>query len=172
MSDEPRDDRNDNDLPRAGDLLRWAEKTQRTIEFMLRQQAEAQARSEADRERLREMQEENEARWAHADERWARADERWEHADERWKRADERWERADERWERADERWARIERMWERTEGSVRSLHAIVQIQAGEITTLAETQAEVGERVNALVNTVERLISERRNGGRGEEKTE
>jgi transcriptional regulator with XRE-family HTH domain len=137
MSDEERDDGNVNDLPSAGDLLRWAEKTQRTIEFMLQQQAEAQARSEADRERLREMQEENEARWA-----------------------------------RADERWARIEQMWERTEGSVRSLHAIAQIHEGEITTLAETQAEVGGRVNALVNTVERLISERRNGGRGEEKTE
>jgi transcriptional regulator with XRE-family HTH domain len=134
MSDEERDDRRENDLPSAGDLLRWAEKTQRTIEFMLQQQAEAQARSEADRERLREMQEENEARWA-----------------------------------RADERWARIERMWERTEESVRSLHAIAQIHEGEIATLAETQAEVGERVNALVNTVERLISERRNGGRGEE---
>jgi hypothetical protein len=148
MSDEERDDRNGNDLPRAGDLLRWAEKTQRTIEFMLQQQAqyqaqsearqaESQAKSEADTERLREMREENEARWA-----------------------------------RADERWERIERMWERTEGSVRSLHAIALIQAGEITTLAEAQAEVGERVNALVNTVEQLISERRNGGRGEEKSE
>lgn len=137
MSDEQRDDRNRQELPTAGDLLRWAEQTQRTIEFMLRQQAEAQARSEADRESLREMKKESEARWA-----------------------------------RADERWERIERMWERTEGSVRSLHAIALIQAGEITTLAETQAEVGERVNALVNTVEQLISERRNGGRGEEKTE
>src|SRR3954466_14407004 len=124
MGDEERDDRNENDLPGASDLLRWAEKTQRTIESMLGQQAEAQARSDADRERLREMQEENEARWARADERWASA----------------------------DERWARIERMWERTEESVRSLHAIALIQAGEITTLAERQAEVGERVNALVN--------------------
>jgi hypothetical protein len=152
MSDEQKDDRNENDLPRAGELLRWAEKTQRTIDFMLQQQAqyqaqsearqaESQAKSEADTERLREMREDNEARWA----------------------------RADERWTRADERWERIERMWERTEESVRSLHAIALIQAGEITTLAETQAEVGERVNALVNTVERLISERRNGGRGEE---
>ena len=137
MSDEERDDRNENDLPSAGDLLRWAEKTQHTIEFMLQQQAEAQARSDADRERQREMQEENETRWA----------------------------RADERWENSERRWERIERMWERTEGSVRSLHAIAQIHEGEITTLAETQAEVGERVNALVNTVERLISERRNGG-------
>ncbi len=72
--------------------------------------------------------------------------------------------------EHSEQRWERIERMWERTEGSVRSLHAIAQIHEGEITALAERQAEVGERVNALVNTVERLISERRNGdGQGEE---
>jgi transcriptional regulator with XRE-family HTH domain len=151
MSDEPRDDMNDNDLPSAGDLLRWAEKTQRTIDFILQQQAQAQARAEADTERLREMREDNEARWA----------------------------RADERWENSERRWERIERMWEHTEESVRSLHAIAQIHEGEIATLAETQArtdaqlaETGERVNALVNTVERLISERRNGGCGEEKAE
>jgi transcriptional regulator with XRE-family HTH domain len=145
MSDEERDDRNDNDLPSAGDLLRWAEKTQRTIDFILQQQAQARARAEADTERLRAMQEENEARWA----------------------------RAGERWENSERRWERIERMWERTEGSVRSLHAIAQIHEGEIATLAETQAEVGERVNALVNTVEQLINERRSGGgRGEEKAE
>src|SRR5215212_3942341 len=134
MSDEERDDRNDNDLPSAGDLLRWAEKTQRTIDFILQQQAQAQARAEADTERLREMQEENEARWARADERWARTDER-----------------------------------WARTSEEIRALLAIAEIHEGEITALAERQAEVGERVNALVNTVEQLISQRRNGGRGEE---
>ena len=134
MSDEERDDRNDNDLPSAGDLLRWAEKTQRTIDFILQQQAQAQARAEADTERLREMQEENEARWARADERWARTDER-----------------------------------WARTSEEIRALLAIAEIHEGEITALAERQAEVGERVDALVNTVEQLISERRNGGRGEE---
>ena len=134
MSDEQRDDRNEDDLPRAGDLLRWAEKTQRTIEFMLQQQAQAQARAEADTERLREMREDNEARWARADERWARTDER-----------------------------------WARTSEEIRALLAIAEIHEGEITALAERQAEVGERVDALVNTVEQLISERRNGGRGEE---
>jgi len=138
MSDEERDDRNENGLPSAGDLLRWAEKTQRTIEFMLQQQgqyqaqsearqAESQAKSEADMERLREMREDNEARWARTDERWARTSE------------------------------------------EIRALLAITEIHEGEIATLAETQAEVGERFNALVNTVEQLISERRNGGRGEE---
>jgi hypothetical protein len=139
MSDEERDDRNEQNLPSAGDLLRWAEKTQRTIEFMLQQQAqyqaqsearqaESQAKSEADTERLREMREDNEARWARTDERWARTSE------------------------------------------EIRALLAIAEIHEGEIKTLAETQVEVGERVNALVNTVEQLISERRNGGgRGEE---
>ena len=68
--------------------------------------------------------------------------------------------------EHSERRWERIERMWERTEGSVRSLHAIAQIHEGEIAALAERQAEVGERVNALVNTVERLTDER-----GEEKS-
>src|ERR1700754_814594 len=63
--------------------------------------------------------------------------------------------------EHSERRWERIERMWERTEGSVRSLHAIAQIHEGEIAALAERQAEVGERVNALVNTVERLTDER-----------
>jgi chromosome segregation ATPase len=75
--------------------------------------------------------------------------------------------------ERAEQRWERIERRWERTEESVRNLHAIAQIHEREITTLAEAQArtttqmaETDERINALVNTVERLIGER-----GEEKS-
>jgi hypothetical protein len=131
MSDEQKDDRNENDLPREGDLLRWAEKTQCTIDFMLQQQAqyqaqsearqaESQAKSEADMQSLRDLQRLNEERWT-------------------------------------------------RTSEEIRALLAIAEIHEREITTLAETQAEVGERVNALVNTVERLISERRNGGRGEE---
>jgi hypothetical protein len=52
MSDEERDDRNENDLPRAGDLLRWAEETQHTINFMLQQQAQYQAQYEARQERV------------------------------------------------------------------------------------------------------------------------
>jgi chromosome segregation ATPase len=73
----------------------------------------------------------------------------------------------------------RAERRWERTEESVRTLHAIAQIHEGEITALAEAQArteaqmaetdrrmaETDGRINALVSTVERIISERRNGG-------
>ncbi|HEX9918369.1 MAG TPA: hypothetical protein VGA87_04330 [Pyrinomonadaceae bacterium] len=78
----------------------------------------------------------------------------------------------------ADERWGR-------TEEGIRALLAIAEIHEGEIKSLAETQAaqaeaqaeaqartdkqmaETDERLNALVNVVERIISERRNGGGG-----
>jgi len=77
----------------------------------------------------------------------------------------------------------RAERIWERTEGSVRALHAVAELQAQEIKELGEAvravdarqrdaderqrQAdergrETDERLNALINTVERFISERR----------
>ena len=141
MSDEEREDSNEQGLPTASDLLRWAVKTQRTIDFMVQQQAQFQAKSEADMQRLRELYEENEARWARNEERWARTDERWERMSE-----------------------------------EIRALLALAEIHDAEINELQRTQAEsqartdakfaeTGERVDALVNTVERLISERRNGG-------
>ena len=144
MSDEERDNSNRKELPTAGDLLRWAEQTQRTIDFVLEQQARyqaqaeaRQAKSDADMQSLRDLQRQNEERW-------------------------------------------------ERTSGEIRALLAIAEIHEREIFELGEAQArnveaqartdsrlaETGERVDALVNTLERLISERRNGGRGEEKTE
>src|SRR5919205_1312580 len=146
MSDEERDDRDERDLPTAGDLLRWAEQTQRTIDFMLQQQAQYQAKSEADMQRLRELYERNEERRA-----------------------------------RNEERWAQNEERWVRMSEEIRALLAIAEIQNAETNELRRTQAEsqaradakfaeTGERVDALVNTVERLISERRNGGRGGEK--
>jgi uncharacterized protein YecE (DUF72 family) len=64
MSDEERDDSNEHDLPRKGDLLRWSEETQRKIEFIVSQQAqftvdmrnmrETQARTDAIVQRLAE----------------------------------------------------------------------------------------------------------------------
>jgi hypothetical protein len=144
MSDEERDDRNENDLPRAGDLLRWSKETQRTISFMLRQQAEFQAKSEADMQSLRGLHRQNE------------------------------------------ERLARSEQRWERTAEGISALLSIAEIHEREITELREAQAriaeaqartgaqmaETDERLNALINTVEKMISERRNrGGRGEEKS-
>jgi|SRR5215207_2642119 len=137
MSDEEKDDGNGRDLPTAGDLLRWAGKTQRTIDFMVQQQAQSRAKSETDMQRLRELYERNEERWARNEERGAENEERWERVNER----------------------------WERTEESVRSLHAIAQIHEGEIMGLAGSHSDTRERLNALIDTVERVISERRNGG-------
>jgi phage regulator Rha-like protein len=83
----------------------------------------------------------------------------------------------------ADEKW---ERRWARTEEGIRSLLSIAEIHDGEIKALADAQAataevaaataeaqartdrqmaETDERLNALVNVVEHLISEKRNGG-------
>lgn len=140
MSDEERDDSSEHDLPTAGDLLRWSEKTQRTIDFIVQQQAQSQAKSEADMQRLRELYEENEARWARNEERW------------------------------------------ERTREQILALLAVAEIHDAEINELRRTQAEsqaradakfaeTGEHVDALVNTVERLMSERRNGGRKREES-
>ena len=65
----------------------------------------------------------------------------------------------------------RAHERWERTEGSIRMLLAAAEIQAGEIRDLSESVRAVDartrhtdERLDALINTVERYISERRNG--------
>jgi hypothetical protein len=79
----------------------------------------------------------------------------------------------------------RAERRWEITEGSVRNLLAVAEIQSGEIHELGEAVRVINqrqreaderrreadergrqtdERLNAFINTVERIISERKNG--------
>ena len=73
------------------------------------------------------------------------------------KEADERRAAADERWARADERWAR-------TEESIRALLSIAEIHEREIATLSDTGRATDERLSALINVVERQISEGRNG--------
>jgi hypothetical protein len=59
-----------------------AERIERTIAFIIEQQAQAEVRAAENDERRRE-------------------------ADERWKQADERWKQVGERWGENDERWAR-----------------------------------------------------------------
>jgi chromosome segregation ATPase len=73
----------------------------------------------------------------------------------------------------------RAEERWERTEGSIRALLAAAEIQAGEIKELGESvrvvderqrqsdrrAAETDERLNALINTVERYIIGRNGQG-------
>ena len=79
---------------------------------------------------------------------------------------------------------ARSEQRWERTAEGITALLAIAEMHEREIFELRQTQAqaqartdaqmvETGERLNALIDTVESIISERRNGGgRGDEKSE
>jgi len=84
-----------------------------------------------------------------------------------------RWrEDEEERWKKADERWAR-------TEVGIRGLLTITELHEQEIrensrqiVALGEmigatrvAGRETDERLNALINTVERLVSERRDGG-------
>jgi hypothetical protein len=78
----------------------------------------------------------------------------------------------------AEERWKRSEETWAHTEGGIRALLAIAEIHEREISTLGEKIAAVGdriaevsengratdERLNALINTVERQISKGRSG--------
>jgi hypothetical protein len=70
-----------------------------------------------------------------------------------------------------NERWAQSEERWSRTEEGIRALLSIAEIHEREIATLGEKIAQVSEngratdeRLNALINTVERQISEGRNG--------
>ena len=63
------------------------------------------------------------------------------------------------------------EERWTRTEEGIRALLSIAEIHEREIATLGQNIAEVSEngratdeRLNVLINTVERHISEGRNG--------
>ncbi len=61
----------------------------------------------------------------------------------------------------------RLDRLTERTDRNaegITALLAIAEMHEREITEYREAQARTDERLNALINTVERYISERRNG--------
>lgn len=58
----------------------------------------------------------------------------------------------------------RNEKKWERTEEGIRSLLSIAEIHEREIATVSETTRATDERLNALINVVERHITEGRNG--------
>jgi hypothetical protein len=92
--------------------------------------------------------------------------------------AEVRWGKADERWARSDERWAKSDERWSQTEQGIRALLSIAEIHEGEIgelqkaseaatkgiDALREAGKATDERLNALINVVERQISERKNG--------
>ena len=75
---------------------------------------------------------------------------------------------------KADERWAKADERWAGTEQSIRALLAIAEIHEREFEALREANKELGEasnelreagratdeRLNVLINIVERHISE------------
>ena len=77
---------------------------------------------------------------------------------------------------RAEEKWGG---MWERTNAGINALLAAAQLQAHEIEGLVHAQArlvesqaktdrqmaETTEKLDTLINVVERIVSERQNGG-------
>ena len=75
--------------------------------------------------------------------------------------------KADERWAEADKRWAEADKRWASTEQSIRALLAIAEIHEREFEGLREAGKELreagkatDERLNVLINVVERHISE------------
>jgi len=82
--------------------------------------------------------------------------------------------KADERWAEADKRWAKADERWASTEQSIRALLAIAEIHEREFEAVREANKELrestkelreagkatDERLNVLINVVERHISE------------
>lgn len=64
----------------------------------------------------------------------------------------------------ADQRWARADERWDRTEESIRALLTIAEMHEREIFSIGDQTRATDERLNALINVVERQISEDRNG--------
>ncbi len=58
----------------------------------------------------------------------------------------------------------RAEERWTRTEESIRALLTIAEIHEREITALGEHTRATDDRLNALINVIERQISDGRNG--------
>ena len=58
----------------------------------------------------------------------------------------------------------RAEERWTRTEESIRALLTIAEMHEREITALGEHTRATDDRLNALINVVERQISDGRNG--------
>ena len=72
---------------------------------------------------------------------------------------------------RAEDRWTRADERWERTEESIRALLAIaelhekeIQANTQQILSLGETTHATDDRLNVLINVIERHVSEGRNG--------
>lgn|GEM_PF-639315 len=118
------------------ELMRWAEQTQRNLDFM----ADRQAQFTADLQRFQEGQE---GRWRKADETWGRIE-----ASIRALLAV------------AQIHEGEIKALQEAQDRTDRQIAETGK----QLAETGEQLADTGERVDALVNTLERLITERRDG--------
>lgn len=119
----------------------WAERTQRTMDFILQQQAQFVVNQQRAEERM-----------AKAEERMARAEERMAKMEERWGRTEESI--------RALLATAEIQAEEIRAQGEqIRNLTEAVKV-------VDERSRNTDERLNALIAVVERYVSERGNGRR------
>ncbi len=73
--------------------------------------------------------------------------------------------------EEQEERWRKADKRWAETEKGIRALLALAEIhdqeikeQSRQIDAMREAGRATDERLSALINTVERIINERRRG--------
>jgi hypothetical protein len=127
------------DYPKTNgdDLNRWSKQTQRTIDFILQQQAQFTA----DMQQMREAQ-------AEADRRW----------DQRWGRTEESIRALLSIAEIHQQEISSLGEAQAETDRQMRET-------AERFKETGERFKETDEKLNALIDTVERIISERRNGG-------
>lgn len=112
------------------------EEMQKTMEFILQQQAQSSVKINA----LSEAQKESQ------------------------KAAEERWKRSDARWEQTEQGIRALLSIAEIHERDINTIGQQVSSLSNEISNLGETTRATDERLNALMNVVERQISEGRNG--------
>lgn len=112
------------------------EEVQKTMEFILQQQAQSSVKIDA----LSEAQKESQ------------------------KAAEERWKRSDARWEQTEQGIRALLSIAEIHEREINAIGQQVSSLSQEISNLGETTRATDERLNALINVVERRISEGRNG--------
>jgi hypothetical protein len=86
----------------------------------------------------------------------AKCEERWAKADERWAKADERWAKADGRLKRMEHLVAQNNRLVTRLARAGVALRSDVRRHERAITRITENLAEATEKLNALIDVVDK----------------
>lgn len=119
------------------------EEVQKTMEFILNQQAQSSAKIDGILESQKQAQQDFEQRWARSDEKWTRTEEGI----------------------RALLQIAEIhEKQIDEHDGQLSDVDAKLAALAEQVREVSENGRATDERLNVLVNTVERMINDGRNG--------